>query len=424
VKRVYFIFFQILLIPSFTISQDTISLKKDTLYYSLQQVDSLFLRRNFQLLAQKYNISMAHAAVIQARLFNNPLLSYENVVYNGTTHRFFDYTDNNGELMVQIQQMVRTAGKRSKLVRMAELNKELETLAFEDLLRVLKFQVHTDYATIYSIIRRLNLQRLEEAKLTQLVEVSRNQLLAGIISAYELTRIEYELTNLQSSIRDQLQDLADVEAEMRLFLRIEGTKFIAPSDLPLKDSSYVSYQVILDSALMNRPDYKLSKTGFNYQEENLAYQRALAYPDLTIGSDYDRFGNAFPNYFGVNVGVGLPIFNRNQGNIKMAELQTDLANKNISFTAHQVTQDVTAAYDQLAYSAKIFKKITPAYQHNFQTIINEAIKSYQERVIGLLDFIDKIRTYENGQLNIIDTELNYFLSKLTINFVSNTEIYK
>jgi cobalt-zinc-cadmium efflux system outer membrane protein len=367
---------------------------------------------------------MAHAAIIQARLFNNPLLTYENVLYNGTTHRFFDYTDHNGEFMVQIQQMIRTAGKRSKLIRLAELNKELETLAFEDLLRVLKFQIHSDYATIFSILRRLNLQRLEEAKLIQLVEISRNQLLAGIISAYELTRIEYELTNLQSSIRDQLQDLANVQAELRLFLRIEGAKFIVPVNLSLEESPNVSYQVILDSALMNRPDYKLTKTGFNYQEENLAYQKALAYPDLTVGSDFDRYGSAFPNYFGVNVNVGLPIFNRNQGNIKIAGLQADLANKNISYTAQQVTQDVTAAYDQLAYSSKLFKKITPGYEHNFQTIINEAIKSYQERVIGLLDFMDKIRTFENGQLNIIDTELNYFLSKLNVNFVSNTEIYK
>lgn len=49
---------------------------------TIQDADSLFMARNIDLLAEKYNISMADAAVAQARLYHNPVISLEENVYN------------------------------------------------------------------------------------------------------------------------------------------------------------------------------------------------------------------------------------------------------------------------------------------------------------------------------------------------------
>jgi outer membrane protein, heavy metal efflux system len=419
-------FFFLFLISTQSIAQpgDSTNIPKDSVLLSLNQVDSIFLRKNFQLLAQKYNISMADASIIQAKLRNNPILNYENVLYNPNNHRLFDYSGQNGEMMFQIQQLISTAGKRSKLIKLAEFDKSLQLLAFEDLLRILRLQVYTDYAAIYSGLKKLNLLRVEEKSLTFLVEASNARYVQGAISGYELIRIEYELQALRSSIKDQLNEILNTEAELKLFLQMDGGKMIIPDSLTLSHSNLFSYQIVIDSAFKNRPDFNASKIQIKYQEENYSLQRALAIPNVTVGSDYDRFGSAFTNYVGVNMAITIPLLNRNQGNIKIASLQSELAKAELLNINIQLQQEVSSAYDALINSYNLYKKINSAYRKTLSNILSEAISRYQQRVIGLLDFIDKIRTYENSQLNLIDLEVDLFLSKANLNYVTNSQFYK
>src|SRR4051812_39751546 len=99
---------------------------KDSVYLSIDQLEMRFVEKNFQLLAQRYNVDMAEAAIIQSRLYPNPALYYESVLYNPNTKRVLDFTNQNGQVIVQLQQLIILAGKRSKLVRLAEINKDLE----------------------------------------------------------------------------------------------------------------------------------------------------------------------------------------------------------------------------------------------------------------------------------------------------------
>ena len=49
--------------------------QNDKLYLSEEQVDALFLANNLELVAEKFNIAIADAAVIQAKAWHNPTLS-------------------------------------------------------------------------------------------------------------------------------------------------------------------------------------------------------------------------------------------------------------------------------------------------------------------------------------------------------------
>jgi outer membrane protein, heavy metal efflux system len=426
VKNLICLFFILILITIKSFSQSAAEnvFAKDSVYLSLDQIEVVFVERNFQLLAQKYNIQMADAAIIQSRLYYNPTLTYENVLYNPNTKRALDFTKQNGEVMVQLQQMIFLAGKRSKLVRLAEINKDLEKFAFEDLIRILRFQLTSDYAIIYSDLKKLSVLKLEESKLIQLLEASRERLNVGAISGYELTRIENEIIGLRSAMNDQLREIIDTETELKMMLQMEAKKFIVPTGLFIGDSIVFSYKILMDSALANRPDLKSSYTQLGYQDKNLSLQRAYAIPDIMLGTDYDRFGNAFKNYFGANVSGSLPVFNRNQGNVKIAKVQKELAGKFVSNVSLQVEQDVLAGHDKMIVSTNLSRYLNLAYVESINNILSQAILRYQERVINLLDFIDKVRTFESGQMNLIDIQLNIFLSMHYLNFVTNSNFYK
>src|SRR5690242_3388866 len=95
----------------------------DTLVLTLPEAEKLFLQKNLALLSQQYNIDINKALVQQARYWDNPVLLTDQNLYDG---KFFRHTkvDNQqyGQIYLQLQQVIKTAGKRNKLVQLANDN--------------------------------------------------------------------------------------------------------------------------------------------------------------------------------------------------------------------------------------------------------------------------------------------------------------
>lgn len=58
---------------------------------TLKEAEQRFLERNLSLIAERYNIDMAQAQVLQAKLFENPVISLEQNVYNRLNGKYFDF---------------------------------------------------------------------------------------------------------------------------------------------------------------------------------------------------------------------------------------------------------------------------------------------------------------------------------------------
>ena len=58
---------------------------------TLKEAEQRFLERNLSLIAERYNIDMAQAQVLQAKLFENPVISLEQNVYNRLNGKDFDF---------------------------------------------------------------------------------------------------------------------------------------------------------------------------------------------------------------------------------------------------------------------------------------------------------------------------------------------
>src|SRR5579864_4292761 len=92
----------------------------DTLKIKLDSAEHVFLRNNYSLLAQKYNIDAQKALIIQAKLWPNPNLSFE----RGPVIPLYDPTSNfhhsnfflNSENAASLSQLILLAGKRNKQI--------------------------------------------------------------------------------------------------------------------------------------------------------------------------------------------------------------------------------------------------------------------------------------------------------------------
>ena len=407
---------------------------KDTITLSLQEAEKMFLVKNYLLLAQKYHIALADASIKQAKLWYNPTFFFESHLYNPNTKSLLNYSKNtpdpsspyvnNGQFQAQLTQIIGIAGRRSKLVRLAQINKNLEQLAFDDLMRVLRLEIYGGYTDLYAALRKQELLKEEEANLSNLVEITKIGLKQGAVSGYELTRLQFELQNIQSSLNELNNTVTDNESSLKLLLGLDPATFIVPASMPPSSNTALPIlEASFDSAMIKRPDRSISEMQLKYSESSLKVERATAVPNLMLGATYDRYGNAYPDYSGVNITMDLPFFNRNQGNIKRAEIMVESSKAGLTYNEQQIKQDVVSAYKKIVDINELNSKTQENYNEKLQNISSEAALSYNRRLISLLDYLDKIRTYKSARINLIELEKNYYQSRQYFNYVTNSKFF-
>ncbi|QMW06579.1 TolC family protein [Spirosoma foliorum] len=406
----------------------------DTIRQSLPQLEQLFVERNFQLLAQRYQIDIADAAITQAGLRPNPNLWFQGNLYNPNTHKILPFKTpsqadqnagiyNSGYFAVQLQQVILLAGKRSKLVALAESNKSLARLAFRDIMRTLHYQLYTTYTNLYYDLQGLKLFEDELGRQQRLLESYRIALQSGGVAPYEVTRLEVAIRDLQANSANYQTQIADDQATLRILLRQSAKSFILPTELPPLRTTLPALATALDSAQTNRPDIGLSQEQINNAERSLSLEKARRTPDLTTGVLYERYGNAYSNFTGFQLSMDLPVRNRNQGAIRSAETTLKSVTSGLENQQVVVQSDVLNAFDKLnTYYAQLAAR--PAgYLDRIQNISVEATKAYNSRSIGLLDYLDKIRTYQQAQLNNLNLLNNLYNTQQLLNYTTNTRFF-
>lgn len=406
----------------------------DTTRQSLPQLEQQFLERNFQLLAQRYQIDIADAAITQAGLRPNPNFWFQGNLYNPNTHKILPYAPpsqadkdagiyNSGYYAVQLQQVILLAGKRSKLVALAQSNRSLARLAFRDLMRTLHYQLYTTYTNLYYDLQVLHLFEDELARQQRLLESYRIALRSGGVAPYEVTRLEVAIHDLQANSANYRTQIADEQATLRVLLRQPTKTFMLPTELPPLRTTLPPLATALDSAQTNRPDISLSQEQINNAQRSVALEKARRTPDLTTGVFFEKYGNAYPNFVGLQASMDLPIRNRNQGAIQSAETTLKSVTSGLENQQTIVQSDVLDAYDKLNTYYEQLRTRPEGYLDRIQNISVEATKAYNARAIGLLDYLDKIRTYQQAQLNNIALLNNLYNTQQLLNYTTNTRFF-
>ena len=113
--------------------------KASVVSLSLKESEQRFSEHNLEVIAERY-IDIAEAQVVQAKLFENPVVSLEQNVYNRLNGRYFDF-GKQGETIVEVEQLIYIAGQRNKRVRLEKINKEMALYQFEEVLRTLRSEL-------------------------------------------------------------------------------------------------------------------------------------------------------------------------------------------------------------------------------------------------------------------------------------------
>lgn len=400
----------------------------DTLSLNLSLAESLFLKNNFDLLASNYEIDKAKAEIITAKLFENPTLEYENLFYNHETKKFLQTSYAYGQFAGSISQLFKLAGKRNKNIKLAQTGVKLAEYEYFDLLRTLKFELVNTFYKTYFAAQSVKVYQEQISSTDQLLKAYDLQLKTGNVAAKDVIRIKSLLINLKAEQAGLLNELEDNYKDLKLLCGLNaGTSIdlvLDQTDLKNPSPDKIPYSALLDSARANRADLKLAKTDLLYNERNLKLQKAMAIPDIEIGLSYDLKGNYPEKYTGLGIKIPIPLFSRNQGEIKKAQVDITAADLHLKRQEALLENEVFNSYKTALRNEKLYAEIDPTFSTDFNTLISGLIKNFKARNISLIEFLDLYDAYKENTLQLNKVQFERMSSRAELNYVTGSNLFK
>lgn len=407
------------------LAQSTI-FQKDSLKISIDSAEHIFLQNNLMLLAQKYNIEAQKALILQAKLYPNPNINYSHGFYHPELKKFFA-SGNEGEYAASISQVIILARKRNKQIQIAKTNTQIAEFQFYDLLRTLKYTLRVDFYNIYFLQKSSTIYGEEIKSLQQILNAFEQQKGKGYISEKEVVRIKAQLYNLQSEYNDLINQINDIQSELRLVLQLKKI-YIVPiiNEQHIDNLNPEQYTIasLIDTAYEERTDLKISRSTVDLNKQLYSLQKALATPDITIQAGYDKQGSYIHNFNSLGFGIDIPIFNRNQGNIKSAKSSIDISSTLQKFNEATIEEQIARAFQKAIDNQKLYKSIDTSFNQDIEKIEKEIVINYQKRNIGLLEFIDFYDSYKQNILQLNTIKFNKVSALEDINFYTASNLFK
>lgn len=386
---------------------------------TLKEAEQRFLERNLSLIAERYNIDMAQAQVLQAKLFENPVISLEQNVYNRLNGKYFDF-GKEGEAVVEIEQVIHLAGQRNKQVRLEKINKEIAEYQFEEVMRTLRQELNEKFVEVYFLSKSIAIYEKEVNSLQALLGGMKIQQEKGNISLMEISRLESMLFSLRKEKNERENDLLTTRGELNLLLNLPEDTHVQLSldeevlqQLDLSQLSFADLKAIINE----RPDQKIARSTVNASRANLKLQKSMAFPEFSVKGNYDRVGNFINDYFAIGVSLSVPIFNRNQGNIKAARFSIQQAGVQQEYAANRADMELFTAYTSLEKAAQLYQSTNMDLERNFEKLITGVNENFTRKNISLLEFIDYYDSYKETCIQLYEIKKNVFLAMENLNTV-------
>ena len=375
---------------------------QDTLHLTIADAEKQFIGSNLQLIAERYNVDISRAQVLQAHLYANPNISFTGSMYNPDRKKYIDLSNKTGEYGWNIQQLIILAGKRNKQVRLAQGDIKQAENSFLDLLRTLRYTLRSDFYNIYYTENSINAYQVQVASLERLNTAYQDLLAKGTVTLKDAVRIKSLLYSLKAEQTDLQNQLNDMQADVQLLLQNNRAYLVPEADSSLlsKPVSGIAFQTLLDTAYANRYDLRLAENSVVQNRLNYDLQKALRVPDLTLGAQFDKRGSFVNNASFLTAAIDLPFFNRNQGNIKVAKISIDQSQTALRLQSFTVENDVQKAYVKALNTEKTLQSLDPAFRNQFELLLRGVTENFQKHNISLIEFTDFYESYKNNILQL------------------------
>ncbi|MBU8882576.1 TolC family protein [Kaistella sp. DKR-2] len=391
---------------------------------SVTECETAFQRNNLHLLAAQYNINMADADILQARIWELPRADLQINAYNPEDHKILDAKNSKS---FEISQLIYLGGKKKNEIAFAKSNKELTQLQFSQLLAELRTQLRSNYYNLYFEHLKLESTQKQLAYMNDLLKAYKEQTAKGNISLKDAVRLQSVVIQLSSDENTIQNEIMGLRQTLKV---LTGTT----EDFDTQVSEDEAKQILevqpfddLDDlkrkALENNADYlyflKLTENSRLYEQ----WQKSFNTPDLTLGAAWDQNGGTFKNEINIKIGIPLPLWKTNQGNIEKARYSISQNQKNAEYQKLNLETMVEASYRTWKNHYNQLSQIKTSDMDHLDQVYKGMVTNFRHGNVSLLEFTDFMESYRQTALQICEMKKQIILSAEQLNNLVQTKIY-
>jgi cobalt-zinc-cadmium efflux system outer membrane protein len=353
------------------------------------------IQKNLNLLAERYNVSVADAQIVTARMRPNPVLSlYGDLLDLAGTG--FNELNAAGppEYGIRTDWIIERGAKRQRRIDVAETARQVAQWRLLDATRTLALEVQS--AFVDTLLAKENLALAQEnlKSFNQIVQVNKVRVEVGDLAMVELRRTQLAALQLQNGVLQAQTKLRLAKERLQLLMgrAVPDTDFDV-IDEPRRDPPPASLDEVERLALDLRPDLQALRYDQARSQAEIRLQLAQGKVDYSIGAEYRRQqgfagrGNSLGFFFS----VPLPIFNRNQGEIERAHLERGQLDARVAALEAEIRNEARNAWRQYETARALLADIENDMLKQARQVLDTMEFSYRRGEASFVEFLDARR---------------------------------
>jgi len=307
-------------------------------------------------------------------------------------------------------------GKRAAAMEAARLGVRVSEAEFAELTRLRVLEASLAYFDVLEAKTLRELAQQDVEHMTQLESITAKAVEGGGRPLVELQRVRLERLRSEQALREAELRLASSKAKLLAMLgqmRPLGEWDLAGSLDEIRIRPPLPTEEALSVALENRPDLQAARWRVAQAQAELESERRKAYPAISLQAGYARqYQHAITGFpdadsYSVSLTLGLPVWDRNQGNRARAlsllvQRQYEMQAETVELYAEilQAEQELRTAAENVAAMAN--EQLRLADQ------VRQAItQAYKAGGRSLVDVLDAERNYRDIYRLYVTSRANY-----------------
>ena len=381
---------------------------------TLHDAVDLTLQHNPELAAFAKEMRALEGATLQAGLFRNPEFSI-NVENPGNIQKLsgdINSSDSVAQEVVQqlttirIGQLIELGGKRAARVNAALLNEELAARDYESRRVEIMARVANLFIDVVVSQERFRLAEETRRLAQNVVDTVVLRVQAGKVPPIEETRAKVGLSAARIEFEQAQRDLISARKRLALMWNSDTPKFgkalgeletsIAPPDFQVLQERVVANPMIL-RAMKN----------IEHRKALLEVEQTRRIPNLMLNAGAVHHAQLGGTTAVASVMIPLPLFDRNQGNIKEAYQRVDKAQDEQVAMALRLKTELAQSYEAMSAAWNEINTLRDEILPGAKSAFHVMRRGYELGKFGLLELLDAQRVLFQNQLLYVRALANY-----------------
>ena len=356
---------------------------------SLEEAVELFEQNSLQQELAKLEELRRQGEAQQYKSYMNPEVSIFSEQLNSGT---LDYD----ETTYQISQPIELLGQPFLRNKSANKSSEASRLAFQYHRSIHIQQVKNLYTEYWYLQRKLEIYDQALTVIEQVLQSAKDRQAEGTASGIQVQRFTIE-KNRYLRTRNEVE-LQMIETGKQLGSMITSSSetefnFEVESNLPVEPIPE-DEEVLVQYAIQQRTDLQAMELQSEALGLKYKVEKRERLPDLKVNFGYKNQSDGSEGFV-IGGGIQLPLFNRNSGNITMAEAEHRSVETSMHIKRRTIRDEVNIAFTRVQ---NLYDQWEDMQQKPISSqMLETARSSYQEGQYSLVELLDVTKAYVDGQ---------------------------